>query len=388
MTNPPLKECKLASTIPSSSIKSEILSTNVNKNPIPTQTVTNETISSLMAKLCGTLLPLATACSPARANRVVSSNKTTSNKLEASGGADPSKNLTVSNAYGVSTVSSDDSKNGLITNESMKHVAEPPSLCAQQESTTSINIKETVTGTTDDGETPCLDKHPRGNEHLSKIPTSKRQKLDDSETEMKTTSVQGPNHNFTTPNNESPPLTSSTASTVHGNMKTQVHVQQAGGVSHLNSNTPSSETLEDEVSRTYLSTLLPYIYNHEKTTSRRRSPTKKVKASQPSSEVVNKSICFFCHKKDCELNLGFLYGPYKSNVHQETEHPATDTNSLPDQETQTALWFHEDCLVWTPAVCLVGGQLIGLTETIHEAEKMVCTYMATIFLIAAIACMI
>lgn len=87
---------------------------------------------------------------------------------------------------------------------------------------------------------------------------------------------------------------------------------------------------------------------------------KKLSASNASSHSSVTAVCCLCHKKDSELNLGFLFGPYKR---------ATD--NLPENNSGN-IWIHEGCAVWTPGVCLVGAQLIGLQEAVSEAEKLVC----------------
>ena len=77
-------------------------------------------------------------------------------------------------------------------------------------------------------------------------------------------------------------------------------------------------------------------------------------------------LCAFCHQRDGAMNLGFLYGPYKFN------HSNMDSGKdiIPNHPKE--LWVHEDCAVWAPGVCIVGGQLIGLQEAAADGDKMVC----------------
>ena len=115
----------------------------------------------------------------------------------------------------------------------------------------------------------------------------------------------------------------------------------------------------------------------DKHTSRRRSGSrskKKVSASKVMPRSSSKIACCLCHKLDSELNLGFLFGPYKLKAA-----PITSQSSEKDSVTEKSdeagdLWIHEDCAVWTPGVCLVGGQLLGLQEAMNEADKMVCLH--------------
>ena len=113
----------------------------------------------------------------------------------------------------------------------------------------------------------------------------------------------------------------------------------------------------------------------DKHTSRRRSGSrskKKVSASNVMSRSSSKIACCLCHKLDSELNLGFLFGPYKLKAAPAS--PSTEKDSVTEKSEEGALWIHEDCAVWTPGVCLVGGQLLGLQEAMNEADKMVCLH--------------
>ena len=77
-------------------------------------------------------------------------------------------------------------------------------------------------------------------------------------------------------------------------------------------------------------------------------------------------LCAFCHQRDGAMNLGFLYGPYKFN------HSSKDSGKDVVVNHPKELWVHEDCAVWAPGVCIVGGQLIGLQEAAADGDKMVC----------------
>ena len=111
--------------------------------------------------------------------------------------------------------------------------------------------------------------------------------------------------------------------------------------------------------------------------SRRKSVSrskKKVSASKFTTRSSITTVCCLCHKKDSELNLGFLFGPYTCKLKTATS-PSDGAENNGLMSTSNSLWIHEECAVWTPGVCLVGSQLIGFQEAISDAEKMVCMHM-------------
>ncbi len=105
----------------------------------------------------------------------------------------------------------------------------------------------------------------------------------------------------------------------------------------------------------------------EPKTRRKSSSRSKKKVGVPSALTHSSftAVCCLCHKKDSELNLGFLFGPYK----------CTTDNAPSCTGSSSNIWIHEGCAVWTPGVCLVGPQLIGLQEAISDAEKLVCVIL-------------
>lgn len=132
-----------------------------------------------------------------------------------------------------------------------------------------------------------------------------------------------------------------------------------------------------------------------KSTSRRRSsPMKKSKKKQSETisleenEATVGTICFLCGQKEGARSLGFLYGPYKCKDDLTADQTLTCTANRPaittentqdpvdgkDENKTTDLWVHEDCAVWAPGVCLVGGQLKGLQEAVRDGRNMVSSY--------------
>lgn len=113
---------------------------------------------------------------------------------------------------------------------------------------------------------------------------------------------------------------------------------------------------------------------------------KKQKAGATKKTESNKAsggglvLCALCLRRDSESNLGFLYGPYKPQVDEEELRKDESKNhaggggggSDGDENKMSSLWVHEDCAVWAPGVCLVGGKLLGLHDAVADGVKLVC----------------
>ena len=116
---------------------------------------------------------------------------------------------------------------------------------------------------------------------------------------------------------------------------------------------------------------------------RRKSQSQKRPRLDGKDDTINNEnrttdlVCAFCHQKDGAMNLGFLYGPYKFNsvppdlCNLENTDRSKDVIENNAVKRPSELWVHEDCAVWAPGVCLVGGQLIGLKEAAADGDKMV-----------------
>ena len=393
LTRPPLStpltvSSELSLPALSPAVQSLLFSTAVAK--AKAEPDSNTSLSSLVAKLCSTVLPLATPSNIAASS---------------------------SNSVNATVRTSIDSQEAPIVADTKNQTIKAP--LSQQDKTKSVgNIANAVTEESKDSHT---NKRTRPVDINDQLASMKKQKLDEDKLEVDcTTTGQDKLEVDCTTTGQEPPVTSmefdtgSNTSSTHATdhvtttpfclklerIETQSSASKMA-TSHSSSPQPSLQGTESQVQ----SSVRPFVPNNvnmtepsssgthiglldskEKvTTSRKRSMSRSKKkhgASQQSGKVASTTGCSFCHKKDCELNLGFLYGPYKSKVRQETELSAgsskRDTgSSKPDTkesscETQSGLWVHEDCVVWAPGVCLVGGQLIGLTEAVVDAGKMVC----------------
>lgn len=105
--------------------------------------------------------------------------------------------------------------------------------------------------------------------------------------------------------------------------------------------------------------------------------TKKTEASDGG--VV---VCALCLRRDSESNLGFLYGPYKPQVDERELRWKVDSENHGGggggdggggggENKVSSLWVHEDCAVWAPGVCLVGGKLLGLHDAVADGVNLV-----------------
>ncbi len=133
---------------------------------------------------------------------------------------------------------------------------------------------------------------------------------------------------------------------------------------------PTASKLENKFVNGKLSKPKPEPKSRRKSGSRSK---KKVSASKFTTRSSITTVCCFCHKKDSEFNLGFLFGPYTLKTAATLLLDGAESNGLIG--TSNSLWIHEECAVWTPGVCLVGSQLIGFQEAISDAENMVCICM-------------
>ena len=123
----------------------------------------------------------------------------------------------------------------------------------------------------------------------------------------------------------------------------------------------------------------------KKSQSQKRPQLDGLQAASSIGKKTDILLCAFCHQRDGAVNLGFLYGPYRStptsdNVSQVQDAQSNkDTGKREEEDHHNELWVHEDCAVWAPGVCLVGGQLIGLKEAATDGDKMVCTCVIIVF---------
>ena len=383
-SKPPLS-APLGKLALSQAVQSLLFSTAIGKDkPVaPASTDSNISLSSLVAKLCNSVLPLATT-----------SGTISSSKLETS----TSTNIVTT------AVKTNVASQQLPIVADVKTV-EAPSLLSQQQKTTDVeHIANVVTGGSEDSRAVKRIRPVDENNYVDNI---KKQKLDEDKAEVNgTANAQEPpvsSMDFDTGSNTTGTHTSGSMTVTPfciklDKLETQPSVKKiaashtSGPQSSLllpeSQVQPSFQTsVSSDVNVTKLSTFkssgthIGLLASNEKvTTARKRSTSrskKKQGASQLSAKVASTTVCSFCHKKDSELNLGFLYGPYKSDVRQDTK-PSTDSTvadtnkNSQKSEAQSGIWVHEDCMVWAPGVCLVGGQLIGLTEAVVDAEKMVC----------------
>ena len=117
-----------------------------------------------------------------------------------------------------------------------------------------------------------------------------------------------------------------------------------------------------------------------------KSHTKSIaKATVSSSDPIPVWItwkCCLCSRGGSQDQLGFLYGPYKSQtdncvtVGSKRTHDDTDSDSVDEKPAVSELWVHEGCACWAPGVCLVGSELHGLAEAVKNAKDMVRMYYA------------
>ena len=128
---------------------------------------------------------------------------------------------------------------------------------------------------------------------------------------------------------------------------------------------------------------------HTLTSTTTRSHAKTMaKATASTSDPIPVWIswkCCLCSQGSSQDQLGFLYGPYKSqtndclSVGSKRTRDDTDNDSNDERQAAPELWVHEGCACWAPGVCLVGNELHGLSEAVKNAKDSVC-YIYTVWL--------
>ena len=81
-------------------------------------------------------------------------------------------------------------------------------------------------------------------------------------------------------------------------------------------------------------------------------------------------VCTLCSKPGNFAVLGPLFGPYKIFV----DKASNDVKEVRGQKAEKMLnvRLHRDCAVWTPGLCFVGSDLVGMGRALTDAAKKVC----------------
>ena len=116
-----------------------------------------------------------------------------------------------------------------------------------------------------------------------------------------------------------------------------------------------------------------------KTTKASEQQIKTVRHKRVSS--TNPWTCALCGKVSFENSLGCLYGPYvgdgakegsdrgEEQDRKEGDEPQSKKKRSEDAEDE--LWFHGECLVWSPGVYALGESLAGYEQVVKDAQSRV-----------------
>lgn len=94
-------------------------------------------------------------------------------------------------------------------------------------------------------------------------------------------------------------------------------------------------------------------------------------------------VCVLCHKICHFQGLGDLYGPYNidfstTNATSKVITPKKSRYSLLNHNYAVReIWIHEDCLVWSEGVHLVGNKILKMEETIKASFNHNCSACKT-----------
>ena len=122
-----------------------------------------------------------------------------------------------------------------------------------------------------------------------------------------------------------------------------------------------------------------------KTTKTNDQQIKTVRHKRVSN--TNPWTCALCGKVSFENSLGCLYGPYaeggdvvkgdsdRGDVCEGGEPLSKKRRGSSEDSDQEELWFHGECLVWSPGVYALGESLAGYEQVVKDAQSRVrCVY--------------
>jgi hypothetical protein len=94
----------------------------------------------------------------------------------------------------------------------------------------------------------------------------------------------------------------------------------------------------------------------------------------------NPWTCTLCGKVSFATSLGCLYGPYAGDGdvgnggrgvgHREEGEPQAKKRRDSNEDGEE-LWFHRDCIVWSPGVYSLGESLVGYNQVVADAQSRV-----------------
>ena len=130
-----------------------------------------------------------------------------------------------------------------------------------------------------------------------------------------------------------------------------------------------------------------------KTTKTNDQQIKTVKHKRVSN--TNPWTCALCGKVSFENSLGCLYGPYtesgdvvkgesdRGDVCEGGGEPLSKKRRGSSEDSdQEEVWFHGECLVWSPGVYALGESLAGYEQVVKDAQSRVrCVYRLIIIII-------
>uniref|UniRef100_A0A6G1SEI8 Retinoic acid-induced protein 1 n=2 Tax=Aceria tosichella TaxID=561515 RepID=A0A6G1SEI8_9ACAR len=98
-------------------------------------------------------------------------------------------------------------------------------------------------------------------------------------------------------------------------------------------------------------------------------------------------VCVLCHKICHCRGLGDLYGPYNIDFSTTSNAPSDRYKTITPKKSKYSLlnhsyavkeiWIHEDCLVWSEGVHLVGNKILKMEETIKASFNHNCSVCKT-----------
>lgn len=140
------------------------------------------------------------------------------------------------------------------------------------------------------------------------------------------------------------------------------------------------------------------VQNHHKTPPKQQQQQQqpKSKSSQQQQQQTDSDpwVCVLCRKICHYKGIGDLYGPYtidlsdsnNNNNSNNSNNPERCKNVTPKKSKYSLLnhnyarkevWIHEDCLIWSEGVHLVGKKILKMDEIIKASFNHNCSICKT-----------
>ena len=170
------------------------------------------------------------------------------------------------------------------------------------------------------------------------------------------------------------------------------HPQAQSQQQHLNHAPPSSNSThqpqpqQQNQNQQHQSHQLPHTNQKAGKSNQHKAAASPVS----KNDAIDQWVCVLCRKICHYRGLGDLYGPYNIDFSSQADKTVSNTEkckSITPKKSKYSLlnhnyavkeiWIHEDCLVWSEGVHLVGKKIFKMDETIKASFNYNCSICKT-----------